>query len=208
MLIHRTRGFSIVELMIGLVLLGVILMLALPSFIGMVNNMRVRNAAESVLTGLQQARVTALQRNLRAEFLLMNEAADPSNVAAYVANTSGPGWAVRIRNTNGSYTFVNARDPLEGSNQASGSSSPVTMAASNLPGGNLITFSTVGQADVAAGTVVKIDITHPLAGTQDRFKCQPTGEIRCLRVEVTPSGQARMCDPAVTDAKDTRYCTP
>ncbi len=208
MLTRSPRGFTIIELMIGLTLIGVITMLALPSFIGMMNNMRVRNSAESILTGLQLARSTALQRNLRTEFLLINETADPTNVGAYVPTTTGPGWAVRIKNTNGSYTFVDARDPQEGSNQASGSSAPVAMAATDLPGGQIITFSTVGQADIAAGTVAKFDISHPLAASEDRFKCQPTGEIRCLRIEVTPSGQPRMCDPAVTNSTDTRICAP
>lgn len=209
MLTRAFRGFTIIELMVGLALIGLITMLALPSFIGMMHNMRVRNAAESVLTGLSLARSTALQRNLRAEFLLINETADPTNVGGYVPTTTGPGWAVRIRNTNGSYSFVEARDPQEGTNQASGSSTPVAIAATNLPGGNIITFSTVGQADVVAGTVAKLDFTHPLAGSEDRFKCQPTGEIRCLRIEVEPSGQPRMCDPDPTiAATDTRYCKP
>jgi hypothetical protein len=56
--------------------------------------------------------------------------------------------------------------------------------------------------------VTKLDFTHPLAASEDRFKCQPTGEIRCLRIEVAPSGQTRMCDPAVTDTTDTRICAP
>lgn len=208
MLTRGSRGFTIIELMVGLALIGLITMLALPSMIGMMHNMRVRNAAETVLTGLSLARSTALQRNLRTEFLLINETADPNNVAGFVPTTTGPGWAVRILNTNGSYTFVEARDPQEGTNQASGTSSPVALAATNLPGGQIITFSTVGQANIAAGTVAKLDFTHPLAASEDRFKCQPTGEIRCLRIEVAPSGQPRMCDPAVTDSTDTRACAP
>jgi type IV fimbrial biogenesis protein FimT len=208
MLTPRTRGFTLIELMIGLVLLGVIVMLALPSFVSMVHNMRLRNSAESILTGLQTARSQALQRNGRVEFLLINEALDPSNVAGYTANTTGPGWAVRVRNPDLSYEFVEGRTVEEGSAQASGAPPAVAMAATNLPGGNVITFNAVGQADITAGTVAHFDITHPLAASEDRFKCQPTGEMRCLRVEVSPGGRVRMCDPAVTDATDTRYCTP
>jgi len=208
MLIQRIRGFTLIELMIGLVLLGVIVMLALPSFTAMLHNMRLRNSAESILSGLQAARTQALQRNGRAEFLLINEALDPTNVAGYAPNTTGPGWAVRIRNPDLSYEFVEGRTVQEGSSQASGAAPAVAMAATNLPAGNVITFNAVGQADIAAGTVARFDVTHPLAASENRFKCQPTGEMRCLRVEVAPGGRVRMCDPAVTDATDTRYCMP
>jgi len=208
MLTQRPRGFTLIELMIGLVLLGVIVMLAMPSFTAMLHNMRLRNSAESILSGLQTARAQALQRNGRVEFLLINEALDPSNVAGFVPNTSGPGWAVRLRNPDGSYEFIEGRTVQEGSAQASGAAPAVAMAAANLPAGNVITFNAVGQADVTAGNVARYNITHPLAATDDRFKCQPAGEMRCLRVEVTPGGRVRMCDPAVTDATDTRYCMP
>ena len=208
MLSPRIRGFTLIELMIGLVLLGVILMLALPSFISMMHNMRLRNSAESILAGLQAARGQALQRNARVQFLLMNEAVDPGNVGGFVANTTGPAWAVRIWLPNNSYEFLEGREALEGSNQASGASSRVAIAATSLPAATMITFNAVGQTDIAAGQVARYDITHPLAASEDRFKCQPTGEMRCLRVEVSPGGRVRMCDPAVTDATDTRYCTP
>ncbi len=208
MLIRRKRGFSLIELMVGLALLGIILMLAMPSFVSMMHNMRIRNSAESILAGLQAARVQALQRNTRVEFLLMNEAVDPANVASFAANTTGPAWAVRVRNPDNSYQFVEGREALEGSNQGTGATPMVAMAATNLPGGNLITFSAVGQTDIAAGLVARFNVSHPLAASEDRFKCQPTGEMRCLRVEVSPGGRVRMCDPAVTDATDTRYCTP
>jgi type IV fimbrial biogenesis protein FimT len=208
MLTQRTRGFTLIELMIGLVLLGVIVMLALPSFTTMLHNMRLRNSAESILSGLQAARSQALQRNGRVEFLLINEALDPTNVASYTPNTTGPGWAVRVRNTDGSFEFVEGRTVQEGSAQASGAAPAVAMAAANLPAANIVTFNAVGQANVTAGLVARYNITHPLAATDNRFKCQPTGEMRCLRVEVTPGGRVRMCDPAVTDVTDTRYCMP
>ena len=163
---------------------------------------------KSILAGLQAARGQALQRNARVQFLLMNEAVDPGNVGGFVANTTGPAWAVRIWLPNNSYEFLEGREALEGSNQASGASSRVAIAATSLPAATMITFNAVGQTDIAAGQVARYDITHPLAASEDRFKCQPTGEMRCLRVEVSPGGRVRMCDPAVTDATDTRYCTP
>lgn len=208
MLIRRDRGFTLIELMIALVLLGVIVMLALPSFTSMMHNMRLRNSAEAILTGLQTARSQALQRNANVEFLLMNEALDATNVAGFVPNTTGPAWAIRVRNPDLSYEFVEGRGLQEGTNQASGATSMVATAATNLPATDVITFSALGQTDIASGLVARFDITHPLASSEDRYKCQPTGEMRCLRVEVSPGGRVRMCDPAVTDATDTRYCTP
>jgi type IV fimbrial biogenesis protein FimT len=47
-----------------------------------------------------------------------------------------------------------------------------------------------------------IDITNPTGGAC----AQAAGPMRCLRVVVSASGAAKMCDPAVTDLADPRAC--
>ena len=64
MLTRAVRGFTIIELMVGLALLAILLVLALPSFTQMAQNMRLRAHAESLSNGLQLARSEALRRNL------------------------------------------------------------------------------------------------------------------------------------------------
>jgi type IV fimbrial biogenesis protein FimT len=176
-------------------------MLASPAFTTMTQNMRLRNAAESILAGLNAARIQALQRNQAVEFLLINEDPDPDNVAGYVANTSGPGWAVRA-NTPDGFEFIEARSGVEGSNQSNASALNVKIDATSLPATKVITFNNIGRTDL--GVNAQFDITNPVGGA-----CKTAGgdePMRCLRIVVTPGGRVRMCDPSVTVATDTRAC--
>jgi type IV fimbrial biogenesis protein FimT len=55
-----------------------------------------------------------------------------------------------------------------------------------------VSFNGFGQR-VGAG-IANIDISHTMNG------------VRALRIEISPSGGIRSCDPAVTDATDPRIC--
>lgn len=66
----RSLGFSLVELMIGVVILGLLLSFAVPSMRSWILNAQIRNAAESIVSGLQQARAEALARNTPVAFVL------------------------------------------------------------------------------------------------------------------------------------------
>ena len=69
----RTRsnaGMTLIELLIGFVIVGVLLALGVPSFSGWLQNAQLRNAAESVFNGLQLARASAVQRNKSVTFTM------------------------------------------------------------------------------------------------------------------------------------------
>ena len=72
LLIHgfRQRGFSMVELAMTLVVLGILLALAFPSFRPLVANSQLRTTTESLRSGLQLARAEAVRRNARTIFNL------------------------------------------------------------------------------------------------------------------------------------------
>ncbi len=63
-----SAGLTLIELLIGFVIIGVLLGLGVPSFTAWLQNVQVRNAAESVLNGLQLARANAVQRNKAVTF--------------------------------------------------------------------------------------------------------------------------------------------
>ncbi|WP_287655570.1 GspH/FimT family pseudopilin, partial [Accumulibacter sp.] len=65
------RGFSLVELLVGMAILGVLLAIAMPAFSNWLRNARVRTAAESVQNGLQLARAEAVRRNTSVRFQLV-----------------------------------------------------------------------------------------------------------------------------------------
>jgi type IV fimbrial biogenesis protein FimT len=205
MLSVRHRGFTLIELMIGVALLGLLMMLAFPTFTTMMHNARLRAVAESILSGLQGARAEALKRNQTAEFLLMADAPDEANFAAFAANTTGPGWAVRILDAAGvPVDFVEARSGLEGSGQSDPAELYARVSAANLPAGGTIRFNSLGRTNV--GTVNATFDVQP----SDANLCRANnGPNRCLRVVVTPGGRVRMCDPSidpVANPTDTRIC--
>lgn len=66
----KSSGFSLIELLIGIVILAILAGLAMPSFQAWLQNTQIRNAAESIQNGLQRARAEAVGRNTNVEFVL------------------------------------------------------------------------------------------------------------------------------------------
>lgn len=195
MLMHG-RGFTLIELMIGIALMALLLTFGMPSFSTMMHNMKVRSMAESLVHGLQNAKAEAIKRNQPVEFILTTDETDPDDVASYTKSTNGRNWAIRISD-GGGYTFVEAEAGNEAANN------PVQVAATGGGFDGIVTFSGLGTTTLASD--VTLDITNPIAGA---CKTADGDEpVRCLRVVVTTSGRVRMCDPSVNAAGgDTRAC--
>jgi len=203
MLTRRTRGFSILELMIGLGLLGVLLMLAMPTFTQMLQNTKLRAGTEAISAGLQLARSEALRRNQAVEFVLTDSEPTEDNVDA-AANTTGPHWIVRA-NSGLALNFVEGRSAFAGSGQADATTVQVAAVIPSSPSAltaGTVTFNPLGRAELTADAV--FDVSNPAGGA-----CKTAGgdePMRCLRVVVSSGGRIRMCDPSVTAAGDTRAC--
>ena len=68
----RAHGFSLIELSIALVILGILLLAAAPGFSAWMRNTQIRTAAEALRDGLQLARGEAVRRNTSIRFQLTN----------------------------------------------------------------------------------------------------------------------------------------
>lgn len=204
-------GFSLVELMVGVSILALLLALALPSFSEWVRNNQVRMMAESLREGLQLARSEAIKRNVRIRLQLVT-----SLDANCTLSTAGPYW---VTNAGASVTPAGncGAAPSLTSSPAIVQASPVTSAISKVTvaaskqsatstSAAVVVFDAAGRQAAAtnptsASGLFSVDVKSP-AGT-----CLVNGgNVRCLRVVVTTSGQVRMCDTAQTSVTDPTRC--
>lgn len=189
------HGFTLIELLIGLAILSLLLMLALPAFSTMLNNQRLRAAAESILNGLQTARTEAVKLNAQVQFVTTD---DDASIAAQVStltpSATGQNWAVRAFNPTTALWDVYV-EGKKGSSASGGTASAVTVTGTD----STITFSGLGTTTLL--TTSTYQLQNPTGGL-----CAPAGPMRCLNVTVSRGGTIRMCDPSVTAVGDTRKC--
>lgn len=205
-------GFSIIELMVTVAIIGVLMGLGAPRFMDYLRNIRLRAAAENFVAGVQLARSEAVRMNLPVEFLLTASVPIDTNVGTAVASAAGANWMVR---TADAATFINGKLGVEGSGRNSAGTTSIvindTSAAAAAdpdpppaaPIGSII-FNGLGRTNLTAQAIFKF--SNPTAGA-----CVTAGgPVRCLRVVVEVGGQARICDPAISAAAvaagDSRGC--
>jgi type IV fimbrial biogenesis protein FimT len=178
MLARSAAGMTLIELLIGFVIVGVLLALGVPTFTAWLQNLQVRNAAESVFNGLQLARASAVQRNKSVTFTM----AGPDS-----------SWAVTIDTPSAlEAATVQARSAAEGT--------PNAVIATTAPA---ITFNGLGATNLGAAAIIQV--TNPTGGVCGAGGAGTT--MRCLNVTVSVGGQIKMCEPFVgTVPGDTRAC--
>lgn len=179
---RTATGMTLIELLIGFVIVGVLLALGVPSFSAWLQNLQVRNAAETIFNGLQLARANAVQRNKSVTFTM---------------NGPDSGWSVTIDSPSivGGVlepATVQSRSAAEGTPNA-------VIATTNAT----ITFDGLGKTNLPAAATIQV--TNPTGGA-----CQTSataGKMRCLNVTVSVGGQVKMCDPyPLLVAGDSRKC--
>lgn len=191
------RGFTLIELMITLAVLGMLIMIALPNMGTWLQNTQIRTSAEAMQAGLQLARAEALKRNTTVRFQLVN-----SLTSSCALTTSGRNWVVSLADPSG-LCNMDASDTvapqiIQKRSSAEGSPNAVVTAT----GGSSVVFNGLGRP--AAGSLTEINVTNPNNGA---CKTAAGNEpMRCLRIAVNAGGAVRMCDPAVDDATDPRKC--
>lgn len=67
---RKSRGFTLIEIFIGLLIVSLLVLLGMPSFTSFVRNSEIRSTAESIINGLRTATSEAANRNKRVTFEL------------------------------------------------------------------------------------------------------------------------------------------
>lgn len=196
---RHSRGFTMIELMIGIVILAVLIATGFPAFTTYMDNSRVRSSAESFITGMQLARSEAVRRNAQVEFLLTSDEARGINVETTNLSATALNWIVRVDITaTGLHEYVEGKSWFQDSGQNASATPRVTVDGTVAS----ITFNGLGATNL--GAQATFDFKNPTGGAC--AGASTPGPIRCLRVVVAVGGQARMCDPAVSATGDTRSC--
>lgn len=194
----KQEGVSLIELMIGLVILAILLSAGLPAFSLWIQNTQNRTAAESIQDGLQLARTEAVRRNTNVRFTLT----DASGLIAWTVGcvTATANCPATIQSRSGSEGTSNARAGID--TTAIPSPAPTTQfntaiaSGTGLPAG--VTFTGLGRIPNAnIGTdITRIDITNASAAGARR-----------LVVTIGAGGTIRMCDPALALSANPQGCS-
>lgn len=189
-MVRAQHGFNLIEVMVSLTVLGILIMLGVPSFSEWMQSQRIRASADAIVNGMQAARAEAIKQNLPV-----------------VLGLEPPmsGWTVCLAtvkpcdSTTPAADVIQSKSGLEGSGGARIAQTP----------GDVIrtTFTQLGalRAKDPDGSlpVTRVDVFY-----DDPNLCIAAGGTkRCLRVVVTGGGSIRMCDPVPTIvAPDPRAC--
>lgn len=198
----RERGFTLVELMVAIAVMGLLLVAVSPALNDWAINLRIRNTASAVEQGLQLARQEAIRRNQAVGFYFVSSSAADSgtlNNSCALSSTDGS-WVVSVRSPAGKCATAPSTtvDPMiVNSHPVGDGGRGVAVSATQADkstAATTVTFNGLGSV-TNAGAVARVDITA--ATNSNRY--------RSLCVELSGIGAPRVCDPALA-ASDPRAC--
>lgn len=173
-----SNGFTLIELMVTVALLGILASLSIPSFQTWIQNTKIRTAAESIQNGLQKARAEAVKRNTPVQFSL---------------DGGSSAWRVSC------VTAAQCADLVGGvvETRAVSDGSSVDIIIATLPAtSDTVEFNSFGGIN-----------NPPIPFTQIDVSSNASAADRPLRVTLGVGGNTRLCDPYPSlSASDPRKC--
>lgn len=180
------RGVTLIEMLIGIVVLSVLLATGAPMFADWIQNAQVRTTAESIQNGLQLARVEAIRRNASVRFDFTDTTGLSAwNVGCVIVRDDCP---ATIQQRSSGEGGKNARIGVAIASDATALTYDTPLAAgAGLSAGAGVTFNGFGTIPSATTDIARVDIVNAVAA-----------DARRLVVVVGNGGLTRMCDPALS----------
>lgn len=198
--LKRQQGVTLIEVIVVMVIFGVLLAAAMPQASEWMRNLKVRNAAESIKSGLDLARMEALKRNSNVGFWMVADSSSKVPTNACAVSSGSPAWVVSVSNPGGecgAAPSLTAAPQLVQRSTASENAANLTVSALSAAGAaaNRVIFNGLGQVQTVAGStnIQTIDVQAS------------SGTARRLRIVVESGGAIRTCDRDVA-AGDARAC--
>lgn len=202
-------GFTLIELMIGLVIMALLIMIGLPNMSIWLNNSQIRTTGENMLAGLSLARTEAVKRNQIVRFQMVTDLTSGCTIS-----TGGRSWVVSLDDPTGLCDsapgepapgdppprILQTRSGDEGTARSVPAATPAAVAY----------FNGLGRLTSPGGAInmTQINISNPTGGACENADGSG-GPMRCLRINISVGGEAKMCDPAVDPVAhptDPRIC--
>lgn len=206
MLSKFSRGFTLVELVIAMTIIGILAALGVPNFRTWLANTQARTVAEALQNDLRKAQAEAVRLNRQVALVLTNSTPNTGNISSTPAGTAR-NWVLYslpllnsdegVASTAGTSTLIQTYIQNAGSTTTVTGTS--TICFSSL--GRLVTQST-SIADAGNATCTAPTNTAPL-----NFNVQNSIGDRPLRIQVNLGGQIRMCDPSKDLSSHPDGCT-
>ncbi len=149
----KERGFTLIEVMIVIVIIGVLTGIALPAFSDWRNNQAVRSASQTLLSQMKQARVLALSENRSVSINFC----DGTVHDAWVLDASAPDVTcdpcvtlsctenmIPLDQFSGSLSLTTNQDPITFFSRGTASNGTVIFSAGNRSQG--VTVNIIGRA--------------------------------------------------------------
>jgi len=180
------RGFTLIELMIGLAIFAFLILIAGPQYADFLGNSQIRNGAENTLAGVRLAQAEAVRGNTQVQFAL--------------DTTVAGGWqVVRWNDESGAFDIV-----VQSYKWSDGASKTHVDAG----GLDKVTFDGLGRV-ISTGHLLLDGTTSTQPIAQVDITNTNVSSPRPLRVVVNPATPTgiKLCDPdpGVT-AGDPRWC--
>lgn len=201
----KQGGVTLIELMIGIVIVSLLMVIGAPSFSLWIQNTQTRTAAESIQNGLQIARTEAVRRNANVRFNLTDAGGKVVWTVCLNVTASPCATADTVQSRSSSEGGVNARAGVSVAALPSpipaGHFNTTLPAGAGLPAG--VTFDGMGRVPALNpdGTANNDDITRI-----DVTNAANAG-VRRMVIVIGTGGQTRMCDPALALAANPQGCS-